>query len=109
VGDREAQGRDFVEVEKGLAMKPRKSNGGQRVAEQKPYDRRGAFVKALAEFLAGNQAAKSISLQVECESKLPRPVNWAQEWAKLRGTTPLFGYPSVDEAEKEIRRFLFGE
>ena len=31
---------------------------------------------------------------------------YAQEWAELRGATPLFGYPNLEEAEKELRVWL---
>lgn len=56
------------------------------------------FIRQLAQFLAGNQARKSIELEMGKES--------AKEWAALRATTPLFGYPSVDEAEATLREFL---
>lgn len=56
------------------------------------------FIRQLAQFLAGDQAKKSIELEMGKES--------AKEWAALRGTTPLFGYPSVEEAEATLREFL---
>lgn len=70
-------------------------------------ERRSQFVKALAEYLAGNQAGKSIMLQVEVQGGRAI-VPWAQEWAAVRNATPLMGYPTVAEAEKELARFLFG-
>ena len=56
------------------------------------------FIRALAEFLAGNQAEKSIHLQMGKKH--------AKEWANLRHNTPLFGYPTIDEAEKTLTEFL---
>ncbi len=60
-----------------------------------------AFVRKLAEFLVENQAMKSMALQAGNEA--------AKEWARLRNTTPLFGSPSVEEAEKQLLEFLFNE
>lgn len=57
-----------------------------------------AFVRTLAEYLAGDQAIKSIMLQ------MGKPD--AQQWARLRATTPLFGYPTVDDAEKQLAEWL---
>jgi len=57
------------------------------------------FIRILAEFLVGNEAKKSIELQMGKES--------AKEWSKLRGATPLFGYyPDVEKAIKELEEFL---
>lgn len=67
-------------------------------------ERKKLFIRSLAEFLVGNQAGKSIALEIE--AKTCPIITWAQEWAKLRGTTTLFGYPSVDEAEKQLKEFL---
>ena len=61
-------------------------------------ERKQAFIKQLARFLVENQVAKSI--QLSAGSPL------AQEWAALRATTPLFGYVSVEEAEKKLMEFL---
>lgn len=60
--------------------------------------RKAAFIRGLAEYLAGNQAHMSILL----EMKKPE----ALAWAKLRGLTPLFGWPTVEEAEGALARFL---
>jgi hypothetical protein len=70
-----------------------------------PSDRKAEFVKALAEFLVGNQAGKGIALEVEHRTG-GGIIKWAQEWAKLRNATPLFGYLTVEEAEKELTEFL---
>lgn len=67
-----------------------------RVANEREQEE---FLEALAQYLAGDQAHMSILLQMQ------RPE--AKVWAKLRGTTPLFGYPTVAEATKELRKFLF--
>jgi hypothetical protein len=57
--------------------------------------------------LAGNPAGKSIELEMESKSPRPAPLTpWAKEWAELRGATPLFGYCSVEEAEKILTEFL---
>jgi hypothetical protein len=60
------------------------------------------FIRALAEFLGGtNQARMSIALQLGGEfGKV------AKLWSDIRSNTPLFGYLSVDEAEKELKEFL---
>lgn len=74
----------------------------------KTPSRRDVFVRQLAEFLAGDQGGKSIALELEMRGP-PRVIQWAREWSRLRGATPLFGYPTVEEAEAELKRFLFGE
>ena len=61
-------------------------------------ERKRIFIRRLAEFLVGDQVRKSIELQVGKES--------GKEWAALRGATPLFGYPTVEEAEKVLLEFL---
>lgn len=66
--------------------------------------RKKLFIRELAEFLVDNQAGKSISLQVEGER--PSILKWPLLWQRLRGATPLFGYPTVEEAEKELTEFL---
>ena len=68
-------------------------------AKSKGQDhRKAAFVRALAEYLAGDQAHMSILLQMQ------KPE--AAAWAKLRGFTPLCGYPTVEEAEATLAKFL---
>lgn len=56
------------------------------------------LIRALAVYLVENQVDKSIELQSGKPS--------AQEWATLRGATPLFGYPTVEEAERELTELL---
>lgn len=69
--------------------------------------RKARFIRTLAEFLAGNQAGKSIELEMEVRSPRPEPLtSWAKEWGKLRGASSLCGYPTVDEAEKTLTEFL---
>jgi len=68
--------------------KPRTMNGRDRAP----------FIRELARFLVGDQAIRSI--QLEAGSK------GAREWAALRGTTPLFGYPTVAEAEATLAAWL---
>lgn len=60
--------------------------------------RKAMFVRALAEYLVGDQVQKSIELQLGKAE--------AQVWAKVRGLTPLMGYPSIDEAEQVLTAFL---
>lgn len=62
------------------------------------------FVKALAVFLVENQASKSVALEVE--RMRPRQGTIMAEWAALRATTPLMGYPTVEQAETELAEFL---
>ena len=46
---------------------------------------------------------KGIALQVEPENAV---VPWAREWAEVRGASPLFGYPTLEEAVKTLTDFL---
>jgi len=66
--------------------------------------RKTAFIKQLAHFLVADQAGKSVMLEIEAVSAPVIP--WAREWAKLRDATPLFGYPTVEEAEAALMDFL---
>lgn len=59
---------------------------------------KGPFITALAKYLVGNQAEMSIKLQ------MGKPE--AKVWAEMRGATPLQGYPTVDEAEEVLERWL---
>lgn len=56
------------------------------------------FIKKLAKFLADKPAKKSIDLEME------NP--YALAWAEIRNSTPLFGYPSIEEAEKILSDWL---
>lgn len=56
------------------------------------------FVQALAVFLVKDQALWSIRLQAGDPT--------AQVWASLRGSTPLFGYPTVEEGTKILEEWL---
>ncbi len=67
-------------------------------------ERKKRFIKELASFLVGNEAGKSVMLQME-HSRQPI-IPFAKEWASLRSTTPLMGYLSVEEAEKQLQDFL---
>jgi len=59
---------------------------------------KAGFVRELAKFLVDGQAGKSIKLE------MGQPE--ARQWAALRGTTPLMGYPSQAEAEKQLAQWL---
>ena len=61
-------------------------------------ERKRRFIHQLAEFLAGDSARKSIELQMK--------KTWALEWTALRNETPLFGWQTVEEAERELTEFL---
>jgi hypothetical protein len=56
------------------------------------------FIRQLAIFLVEDQVKKSIGLEMGKES--------AKQWAALRSTTPLHGYPTVEEAEEALSEFL---
>jgi len=64
---------------------------------------RKSFIHELAVYLADNQAAKGIAIQME---RPAAPVKWASEWAKVRGASPIFGYPTVEETEKQLTDFF---
>lgn len=69
-------------------------------------ERRKAFIEELAKFFVDNQAGKRVALEVE-SYRLSKPVvEWATEWARLRGVTPVFGYPTHEEAVKILTEFL---
>lgn len=57
-----------------------------------------AFIEALAHYLVDGQARRSIELEMGKEA--------AKEWAKLRHQTPLFGYPTFEEAYAQLVTFL---
>jgi hypothetical protein len=62
-------------------------------------EKKKVFIRVLAEYLAGpQQVGKSIELQMGKAS--------AKEWLALRSATPLFGYPTVKDAEKTLAKFL---
>ena len=63
-----------------------------------PRESKRAFVRALAEYLAGDAAAMSAGLAAR------RPD--AIRWQSIRSTTPLFGWQSVDEAERVLLDWL---
>jgi len=81
-----------------------KSHLSEQAPQEKNAENKRRFIRQLAEFLAGNQAGKSIAMEVEARMK--PVINWANQWAALRSTTPLFGYPTVDETEKILSVFL---
>lgn len=60
--------------------------------------RKDAFIKALANYLARDQAKRSIQLEMGSQD--------AREWAHMRSLTPLAGYPTVEETEKVLKEFL---
>ena len=69
-----------------------------------PTDRQLLFIRALAAYLANNQAGKSIALQTE--SRVKPVVTWAHEWRDVLTASPLWGYPTLQEAERQLIDFL---
>ena len=70
-------------------------------AKQKKLSRhslKAMFIRELADYLVKDQARKSIELEMGMVS--------AQEWARLRGKTPLFGYPTIEQAIVQLTNFL---
>lgn len=67
-------------------------------AEKRRNATKAEFIHALAEYLSANLARRSIELEMGKEA--------AREWAKLRDHTPLFGWQTVEEAEKALTEFL---
>ncbi len=61
-------------------------------------NRKLAFVRALAQYLVGDQGIMSIRLEMGDPN--------AQQWARLRAATPLFGYPTEDEATEQLASWL---
>lgn len=60
--------------------------------------RKADFVHKLARFLVDDQDTKFAQAQVA--------VPLAREWKVLREMVPLYGYPTVEEAELELEGFL---
>jgi len=75
------------------------------VREGSRLEGKARFIRALAEYLAGNQAGKSIALEIESKGG-GSILAWAGEWAKVCGASPLFGYMTVEEAEEKLWEFL---
>lgn len=70
--------------------------------EELTVEKRDEFVRALAQLLAGPVVAQwSIGLQ------LHDPLAGAVR--DVRAPTGLFGYPSIEEAESQLRTFLWGQ
>jgi len=61
-------------------------------------DRKLAFVRVLANYLVGDQGVMSIRLEMGDPN--------AKQWARLRAATPLFGYPTEDEAASQLASWL---
>lgn len=75
-----------------------KSTTAKKAADAAPTTRRQAFIRQLAEYLVGNQ--------VEDGMRLGMGDARAKQWATLRGQTPLFGYPTVAEAEAQLTQWF---
>jgi hypothetical protein len=69
-----------------------------RKARKPPLTDKQRFVLALANYLVEGQSIRSIKLQMGDPA--------AQEWARLRATTPLHGYPTLNEAIKVLSAWL---
>jgi hypothetical protein len=72
---------------------------------------RKAFIRALAEYLGGqNQMHMSVQLEMVSRGTCGELTKIsAGMWDKIRRTTPLFGYPTVEETERALTDWLFGE
>jgi hypothetical protein len=71
----------------------------------KRLERIDKLLHALAEYLAGDQAAKSIILELERDAQ-PIGHRWAEEWANLRDASGLIGWPTVEDAYQHLRDLL---
>ncbi len=60
--------------------------------------RKREFIHELAIYLVSNQAMQSIHLEMGKVS--------ARVWQRVRSATPLMGYPTVKEAEKQLAEWL---
>ena len=73
----------------------------------KRTERKKQLITALAIYLAQNQAAKSIALELEHKKPpLPGMPLWASEWAKIHSIVNLRGYASVQEAIETLEEIL---
>lgn len=59
---------------------------------------KAAFIYRLSEYLTKDQAKWSIKLEMGSED--------AKTWAAMRNLTPLFGYPTHQEAVELLTQFL---
>ena len=66
-------------------------------------EKRAEFIRALAEHLCVGAWTLSICLDMPPTSMAHKV---AARWKKLRDATPLFGWPSVEEAELILAEFL---
>jgi hypothetical protein len=69
-------------------------------------EKKKKFIHELAVFLVGNEATKSVCLEIELGRKDDRLPKWAHEWSNLRSSTPLSGWMSIEEAEVVLNEFL---
>ena len=65
-------------------------------------ERKEEFIKHLAEFLGGSNAAR-MSIGLEMGGQLGEV---AKIWVKIASASPVRGYASVEEAHKALREFL---
>lgn len=80
-------------------LSPRKEIPVATKRKPKPAsDPKSVFIRTLAEFFVNDAAGKSIQLQLQ--------MPWAVQWAKMRQATPLFGYPTIEEAVETLTEFL---
>jgi hypothetical protein len=71
-------------------------------------EKKKAFIQALAKFLAGTNAAR-MSMWLSLPPSKPGSVGLndvALLWRNMRIETPLWGYATVEEAEKILEEFL---
>ena len=82
-------------------MTGKRTGAGTNEARFQELVAKRTFIRRLAEYLVKAQVAMSIKLEIG------RPE--AKAWCELRATTPLFGYPTGDEAENQLCIWLLGE
>lgn len=61
-------------------------------------EKKQQFIQAIAEYLCQDSASKSIELEMGRTR--------AKEWAKVRNASPIFGYATVEEAQKTLAEFF---
>ena len=61
-------------------------------------ERKRRFIRAIAEYISGDAGRKSIDLEM-CNK-------YANEWARVRGASPILCTTDIDETEKQLREYF---
>lgn len=70
------------------------------------------FIRALSIYLVKNDIFRGLEAKRERDNAangITPTVQWATEWVKLRGLSPISGYIKQDEAEQKLVDFLWSE